>query len=34
MSVFAATPHNHTQILRRAPDTMVAAIEDVVHQAS
>jgi hypothetical protein len=28
------TPHNHTQILRKAPDTVVAAIEDVVRQAS
>jgi hypothetical protein len=30
VSVFATTPHKHTQILKKAPDTVVAAIEDVV----
>jgi pimeloyl-ACP methyl ester carboxylesterase len=34
VSVFATTPHNHTQILKKAPDTVVAAIEDVVHGSS
>ena len=33
-SVFATTPHKHTQILNKAPDTVVAAIEDVIHQSS
>jgi hypothetical protein len=32
VSIFAATPHKHTQILNEAPDTVVAAIEDVIHQ--
>jgi hypothetical protein len=31
VSVFATTPHKHTQILSKAPDTVVAAIEDVVQ---
>jgi hypothetical protein len=34
VSVFATTPHKHTQILGKAPDTVVAAIEDVIHEAS
>jgi pimeloyl-ACP methyl ester carboxylesterase len=34
VSVFATTPHNHTQILRKAPETVVAAIEDVIHESS
>jgi pimeloyl-ACP methyl ester carboxylesterase len=34
VSVFATTPHNHTQILRRDPDVVVAAIEHVVHERS
>jgi hypothetical protein len=34
VSVFATSPRNHTQILRRDPDTVVAAIEAVVHSAS
>jgi pimeloyl-ACP methyl ester carboxylesterase len=34
VSVFATTPHKHTQILSRAPDTVVAAIEDVIHDPS
>jgi hypothetical protein len=34
VSTFATTPHNHTQILRKAPDIVVAAIEHVVHEAS
>jgi pimeloyl-ACP methyl ester carboxylesterase len=33
VSVFATTPYNHTQILNKAPDTVAAAIEKVVHQA-
>jgi len=32
--MFATTPCNHVQILKKAPDTVVAAIEDVVHQSS
>ena len=34
VSVFATTPHKHTQILSKAPDTVVAAIEEVVHESS
>jgi pimeloyl-ACP methyl ester carboxylesterase len=34
VSVFATTPHKHTQILSKAPDTVVAAIEHVVHESS
>jgi ribosomal protein L18 len=34
VSVFATTPHKHTQILNKAPDTVVAAIEDVVHDTA
>ena len=34
VSVFATTPHKHTQILSKAPDTVVAAIEDVIRQSS
>jgi pimeloyl-ACP methyl ester carboxylesterase len=33
VSVFATTPHKHTQILKKAPDTVVAAIEDVVARS-
>jgi len=33
VSVFATTPHKHTQILNKAPDTVVAAIEDVVDRS-
>jgi pimeloyl-ACP methyl ester carboxylesterase len=33
VSVFATTPHNHTQILSKAPDTVAAAIEDVVDRS-
>ena len=33
VSVFATTPHKHTQILGRAPDTVAAAIEDVVRKS-
>ena len=33
VSVFATTPHKHTQILGKAPDTVAAAIEDVVHRS-
>ncbi|HTZ85274.1 MAG TPA: alpha/beta hydrolase [Solirubrobacteraceae bacterium] len=32
VSVFATTPHKHTQILNSAPDTVVAAIEEVVRR--
>jgi hypothetical protein len=34
VSVFATTPHKHTQVLNQAPDTVVAAIEDVIHESS
>jgi pimeloyl-ACP methyl ester carboxylesterase len=34
VSVFVTTPHNHTQILSKAPDTVVAAIDDVIHASS
>jgi pimeloyl-ACP methyl ester carboxylesterase len=34
VSVFATTPHKHTQILSKAPDTVVAAIESVVRESS
>jgi pimeloyl-ACP methyl ester carboxylesterase len=34
VSAFATTPHNHTHILRKDPDTVVAAIEHVVHESS
>jgi pimeloyl-ACP methyl ester carboxylesterase len=34
VSVAATTPHKHTQILSRAPDTVVTAIEDVVQRSS
>ena len=33
VSVFATTPHKHTQILSKAPDTVAAAIEDVIHRS-
>lgn len=31
VSVFATAPHKHTQILSKAPETVVAAIEAVIH---
>jgi hypothetical protein len=34
VSVFATTPQKHTQTLSKAPDTVVAAIEDVIHESS
>ena len=34
VSVFATTPHKHTQILTKAPDTVVAAIKAVVDESS
>jgi len=34
VSVFATTPHKHTQILNKASETVAAAIEDVIHQPS
>jgi hypothetical protein len=33
VSVFTTTPHKHTQILSKAPDAVVAAIEDVIRQS-
>ena len=32
VSVFPTTPHKHTQILTKAPDTVVAAIEAVTDE--
>jgi pimeloyl-ACP methyl ester carboxylesterase len=34
VSVFATTPHKHTQILSKAPDTVVAAIDEVIGESS
>jgi pimeloyl-ACP methyl ester carboxylesterase len=34
VSVFATVPYKHTQILSKAPDTVVAAIEDVIKRSS
>jgi pimeloyl-ACP methyl ester carboxylesterase len=34
VSVFATTLHKHTQILSKAPDTVIAAIEDVIRRSS
>ncbi len=34
VSVFATAPHKHTQILSKAPATVVAAIEDVIGESS
>jgi pimeloyl-ACP methyl ester carboxylesterase len=34
VSLFATTPHKHTQILSKAPDTVVAAIEEVIRESS
>ena len=33
VSVFARTPHNHTQILNKALDTVVGAIEHIIHKS-
>ena len=33
VSVFATTPHKHTQILSKAPETVAAAIEDVISRS-
>ncbi|HEY7454978.1 MAG TPA: alpha/beta hydrolase [Thermoleophilaceae bacterium] len=33
VSVYETTPHSHTQILGKAPDTVAAAIEDVVRRS-
>ena len=33
VSVFATTPHKPTQILSKAPATVVAAIEDVIDES-
>ena len=34
VSVFATVPANHLQILRRAPETVAAAIDDVVRRSA
>jgi hypothetical protein len=34
VSVSATVPYNHTQILNKAPEVVVAAIEEVIHQSS
>jgi hypothetical protein len=34
VSLFATTPHEHTQILGKPPETVVAAIEDVIRRSS
>jgi hypothetical protein len=34
VSVFATAPRSHTKILGKAPDTVVAAIEDVAAQSA
>ena len=34
VSVFATTPHKHTQILGKDPETVAAAIDDVVRESS
>jgi hypothetical protein len=34
VSVFATTPNSHAQILSKAPDTVVAAIEHVARASS
>jgi pimeloyl-ACP methyl ester carboxylesterase len=34
VSVFATVPNKHTQILGKAPDTVAAAIEDVIRRSS
>jgi pimeloyl-ACP methyl ester carboxylesterase len=34
VSVFATAPNKHTQILSKAPDVVVAAIEDVIRRSS
>ena len=34
VSIIATTPHKHTQILNKAPGTVVAAIEAVIHESS
>ncbi len=33
VSVFATTPHKHTQILKKSPDVVAAAIADVIHRS-
>jgi hypothetical protein len=33
VAVFATTPEKHTKILSKAPDTVVAAIEDVIRKS-
>jgi pimeloyl-ACP methyl ester carboxylesterase len=33
VSIFATTPHKHTQILSKAPETVAAAIEDVIARS-
>jgi hypothetical protein len=34
VSIFATAPYKHTQILGKAPDTVVAAIEKVIQEAA
>jgi pimeloyl-ACP methyl ester carboxylesterase len=34
VSVFATTPHKHTQILTKAPETVAAAVEAVIQQSA
>jgi hypothetical protein len=34
VTLFSTSPHNHTQILNTAPDTVAAAIEEVARGAS
>jgi pimeloyl-ACP methyl ester carboxylesterase len=34
VSVFATTPYKHTQILNKAPDTVIAAIKEVINESS
>lgn len=34
VSVFATTPHRHTQILSKAPETVLAAIEEVARESA
>ena len=33
VTVFATTQYNHTQILKKAPDTVVDAIEYIVEES-
>ena len=33
VTVFATTPYNHTQILKKAPETVLDAIDYVVEES-